>query len=80
MGLFGAAHGAKRSLSPKMCHTYPKYETSHSYILPEEYPKIICLTWPTPWVMLTSVFFYLKSPKFVISRNTNIDCILIYNF
>ena len=41
MGLSGAAHGAKRSLFPKMCHTYPKYETSHSYILPEEYPKII---------------------------------------
>ena len=33
-----------------------------------------------PWVLLTSEIFHLKSANFVMSRNTDIDCILIHNF
>ena len=33
-----------------------------------------------PWVLLTSAFFHQKSANFAISRNTDIDCILIHNF
>ena len=33
-----------------------------------------------PWVLLTSVFFHRESANFDISRNTDIDCILIHNF
>ena len=32
------------------------------------------------WVLLTSAFFHQKSANFAISRNTDIDCILIHNF
>ena len=37
-------------------------------------------TWHTPWVLLPSAFFQRKSLVFVISRNTDIDCILIHSF
>ena len=30
--------------------------------------------------LLTSTFFHRKSANFAISRNTDIDCILIHNF
>ena len=30
--------------------------------------------------MLTSAFFQRKSATFVISRNTDVDCILVFNF
>ena len=33
--------------------------------------------WYIPWVLLTSVFFLCKSGTIVISRNRDIDCILI---
>ena len=33
-----------------------------------------------PYVQLTSAFFHQQSTNFAISRNKNIDCILIYNF
>ena len=42
-------------------------------------PKNIWITWHTPWVLLTSAFFHRKSANFVISRNTDIDCILVHN-
>ena len=48
--------------------------------LPKGDPKNIWITWHTPWVLLTSAFFLRKSANFAISRNTNIDCILIHNF
>ena len=34
--------------------------------------------WHTPSVLLTSAFFHRKSATLVISRNTNIDWILIH--
>ena len=42
--------------------------------------KNIWITWQTPWVLLTSAFFNLKSANFAISRNTDFDWILIHNF
>ena len=51
-----------------------------SYTLPKEDPKNIWITWHTPWILLTSIFFHLKPANFAISRNTDIDCILMHNF
>ena len=65
---------------PKNCQTYLAMMKLGSYTLPNEDPKNIWITWPTPWVLLTSEFFYEKSINFAISRNTDIDFILIYNF
>ena len=65
---------------PKICDTSYNDETWHSYTLPREDPKNIWITWHTLWVVLTSAFFHRKSVNFVISRNTNIDCILMHNF
>ena len=78
MGIFGAAHrweggGGKKGPPPP-----PK--TLHSYTLPKEDPKNIRITWYIPWVLLTSAFFLRKSENFFISRNTDINCILIRNF
>ena len=43
MDLFGAAHGwegAKKATLPKICHSYPKNDSTwHSYTLPKEDPK-----------------------------------------
>ena len=55
-------------------------ETWQSYTLPYADPKNIRITWHTPWLLLTSAFFHRKSANFVISRNTDIDCILVHNF
>ena len=72
----------KGSPSPKPV-TYICYhgETWHNYTLSKEDPKSIWITWNlwnTPWVLLTSLFFHRKLVTFVISRNTDIDCILIH--
>ena len=55
-------------------------EGQSSYTLPEEDPKNILLTWHAPCILLTSGFFHRKSANFIISRNIDIDCILIHNF
>ena len=84
MGIFTAANGwrgTKKAFSlPKICHTYPTMMRLGSYTLPKEDPKNIWITWQTPWLLLTSAFFHWKSANFVISRNTDIDCILVHNF
>ena len=82
-GLFGAAHGwggAKRTLLPKISHTYPTMMKLGSYTLPKIYPKNIWITWYTPWLLLTSAFSYRKSVNFVISINTDKDSVLVHNF
>ena len=59
--------GGKKDPLPKIYQTYPtmmKLDT-----------VVSCLN-----LLLTSPFFYRKSATFVISRNTDIDCILVYNF
>ena len=89
MDILGAAHrlggggqkGAKRGAFlppavPKICHTYPAI----MYILLKEDTKNIWITCHTPWVLLTAAFFHWKSANFGISRNADIDCILVHNF
>ena len=51
----------------------------HCYILPKEDPKNRQISWHTPWVLLILAFFHWKSVTFVISRNTDIDSILMHN-
>ena len=71
---------AKKAPSPKnLSQISCNDETWHSYILPKEDAKKIWITWHTPWVLLTSAFFQRKS-NFPISKNTDIDCILIHHF
>ena len=84
MGLFGAAHGSggggKKASLPKICRTYLaiiKLGTVISYL--KKIKKYLNhVTHP-----LCSAEISVFSPeisKFAISRNTNIDCILIHNF
>ena len=84
MGIFGAAYGwgGQKGTPPltKICHTYPTMMKLGSYSLPKEDPKNISITRHTPWVLLTSAFSHWKSANFVISRNTDIDCISMHNF
>ena len=67
-------------LGAALSHISYNDETRHWYTSPKEDPKEIWVTWHTPWVLLTSGFFHRKSTYFDISRNTDIDCILIDNF
>ena len=81
MGLFGAAHGTKRPPFPKLCHIHPTMMLLGTVI---SYPKKIQKTYKsceTPFEFRRyQHFFYRKSATFVVSRNTDIDCILIHNF
>ena len=81
MGLFGAAHGAKRPPFPKLCHIHPTMMLLGTVI---SYPKKIQKTYKSCETPLEfrwyQHFFYRKSATFVVSRNTDIDCILIHNF
>ena len=83
MGFFGATHGwgggqkGPPSLKP-VTHILKGWNW-HSDTLPKEDPKNIWITCHTSWVMLTSAFFHWKSANFPISRNADIDCILIHN-
>ena len=82
MGLFGAAHwwgGGKKASLPKIQWSYND-ETWYKHVLHKEDLKYIWITWHTPWILLTSEFFQRKSANLAISRNTNIDCILVHNF
>ena len=40
----------------------------------------IWITWHTPWFLLTLTVFLSKSANFAISRNINIEYVLIHNF
>ena len=80
MDLFGAA--PKRPLlPPKICHTYPmmmKLGTVIPYL--KKIQKIYKFR-DTPFEFCWHQhFFYRKSANFAISRNTDIDCILMNNF
>ena len=70
---------AKKPPLPKICHTCRTIMKFSIYTLPKEDWKNIWITCHTPWVLLT-VFFHRKSANFPISRNTDIDCILLHNF
>ena len=87
MGFFRAAYecwgggGGRKAPLPKIfSHISYNDETWHGYTLPKEDPKNIWITWHISCVLLTSAFFHQKSSNLTISRNTDIDCILIYNF
>ena len=84
MGFFRVAHRYGRCQKapplPKICHISYNDETWHSDTLHKEDPKNIWITWHTPWILLTSAFFHRKSANFAISRNTDIDWILVHNF
>ena len=83
MGLFGVAHGwgdPKRSTLPKICHTYPtmmKLSTVAPYL-----KKIQKIYKPrdTPLQFSDISISYRKITNFALSRNTDIDCILIHCF
>ena len=90
MGLFGAPHGlgggGVREKVPlrKICHTCPtttmiKLGTVIPYLMKTQKiyksrDKSLEFCW------LTLAFFHRKLAKFVILRNTDIDCNLIHNF
>ena len=84
MGLFEAAHRCgcmeNRSTPWNISHISYNDETCHSYTSPKEDPKNKWITWHSSGVLLTSAFFHKKSASFDISRNTDRDCVLIYNF
>ena len=74
--------GSKKAPIPKICHRYPTM-MKLGMVIP--YLKKIQKIYesrdtPSPWVLLTSAFFHRKSENFVISRNTDVDCISIHNF
>ena len=82
LDLFGASHGwgVKKITLFKICHTYPKMMKLGTVI---HYLKKIQKTYKlrdTPLILLTSKCFHWKSATFFISRNIDIDCILIHNF
>ena len=76
--------GAKMPPPPpsslNLSHISYNDETWHICTLPKEDPKKIWITWYTLWVLLVSAIFHRKSVNFAISRNTEIDCILIHSF
>ena len=63
-----------------MLHISYNSEIWHTCALPKEGPKKIQMRWDIPWVLLTSALFHQESANFGFSRNTDKDCILIYNF
>ena len=84
MGFFGAAHGWGRNKKAppslkSVTHILQWWNLAQLY-LTQRRSKNISVTWHTPWILLTSVFFHWKSSNFAISRNTDIDCILIKHF
>ena len=88
MGIFGAAHGLgenifhlpKRPPLPKICDTYPtmmKTGTVIPYL--EKIQKYINHV-RHPLSSADISIFNQKSANFVISRNTDTDCISMHNF
>ena len=63
---------------PKICQTFYNDETWHSYTLPKEDQKNICITWHSPWVLLALAFFSPEIGKFCCIKKCN--SILIHNF
>ena len=80
MNFFWAAHGwgwGKKAPFPKICHIYPTMMKLGTVI---PYPKKIQKIYESRDTPLEFCIFYQKSANFTISRNTDIDCILIDNF
>ena len=83
MDLFGDAHGrgGQKAPLPKICDTYPAIMILDKVI---RYLKKIQKTYESrgsPRVFCGhGHFFHRKSSNFAISRNTDIDFLLIHNF
>ena len=83
MGTFGAAYGwwgAKRPPLPKICHTHPTMIKLGTVIPCLKKIQKIYESRDTPSEFCISALFHRKSANFVISRNTDIECILLHNF
>ena len=85
-GFFGAPHGwrvaRKFTPIPKICHTYPATMKGGTVI---PHAKKIQKVYESRDTLLGLcslgyAFFHRKSANFVISSNTDIDCILIHKF
>ena len=73
--------GNKKTLLPKICHTYSTMMKLGTVIPYLKKIQKICKSRDTPpRLLLTSAFFDRKSANFVISRNTGIDWILVHKF
>ena len=74
---FGFPLATKRPLLLKICHTYPTMMKVGTFIpyLNKIQKNIDHVT--NPWVLLKSAAFPQKSTNFAISRNIDIDCLLI---
>ena len=83
IGLFEAAHGwgeAKRPLLLKICHTHPAI-TKLGTVIPYLKKTQNYVNHVTHHLGSADIsIFYQKSANFSISRNADIDCILIRNF
>ena len=79
MSIFRVGAGAKRPPLPKICHKYP-VKMKPGTVIP--HLKKIQKIYQSRDTHVTHIqnFFYRKSGNFVISRNTDIDHILIHNF
>ena len=87
LDILGTAHGwwgeggVKRYTLPKICHTYPTMMKLGNIIPYLKKIKKICKSHETlPEFCWHQHFFTTKSANFVISRNTDLDSILVYNF
>ena len=65
-----AGEGRQKVLPSPKSVTHILQRWNFSYTLP----------WHTLWVLLTSAFDHWGSVNFGITKNTDIDCILIHNF
>ena len=83
MGMFGAAHGLGNKKNPSL-----KSVTQYLAIIKpgtvipylKKIQKNIWITWYTPWVLLASALFHQKPGNFAISKNSDVDGILLHNF
>ena len=83
MSLFGAAYRmgeGKKPLFPKICPTYPPMMKLGTIILHLKKIRIHINDVAHSLSSADISIFSRKSTTFVISRNTDMDCILIHNF
>ena len=72
--------GPKRSPLPKICHTYPTMMKPGTIIPYQKKIQKYMNHVTHPMSSADINIFHRKSANFAISRNTEIDCILIHNF
>ena len=84
MGFFEAGHrwvGAKKPPHPKICHTYPTMIKLDKFIPYLKKIQKIYKSRETPLEFCWHQHFFTENQEtFAISRNTDIDCILIHYF